>query len=111
MAGSIKLGVELNFFSFRNFIFPSIAKVVYWIGLVLIAIGAIVMIVSSLSAGSNPYLPSGSGPTIAIIGFFLALIVAAIALLIWRVVIELWLVMFSIHDVLRDIRDNQGQVR
>lgn len=95
-----------SFFSFRNFIFPSIAKVVYWIGLVLIGIGTIVMIISSLSMGSNPYV--SNGPVVAVVGFFVALIVGAVGLIVWRVVIELWLVLFSIHDVLRDIRDSRS---
>lgn len=90
------------FLNFDSFIFPRIASVIYWIGMVLIvmitfgsAIGALFM------GGQEAQLGLGGG----ILGFVAAMLGGGIGIIVWRVVVEFWLVVFSIRETLRDIRD------
>ena len=92
------------FFSFRSFIFPQLVKIIYWLGLIGIGIGMLIVIVGAISASNNPYLGSG-GTGYAVGAVIGAIIGGAILVVVWRVVVELWLVLFSIHEVLVDIRD------
>lgn len=84
------------FLNFDRFLFPQITKIIYWIGLVLIILFAIV--------GALGALVTQGG----ILGFIVALVGGAIGLLFWRIAVELWLVLFSIYDVLKEIRDQRG---
>ena len=83
-----------SFLNFNGFLFPKLTKVIYWIGLALIIIGAVVGAIGSLIGGN-------------FIGFIMALVVGAIFLVVWRITVELWMVLFSIYDVLREIRDQR----
>jgi multisubunit Na+/H+ antiporter MnhC subunit len=91
------------FFSFRTFIFPGLVKIIYWIGLIGIAVGALITVVGGIAASNNPYV--SGGPALAVGAVVAGLVGGAILVVIWRVVVELWLVLFSIHDVLKEIRD------
>ena len=93
------------FFSFDTFVFPSLVKVIYWIGLVLIVLATIVAAVGAIAASGNPYMGGGAGA--GVIGLIVALIGGVVSLVFWRVAIELWLVLFSMHDLLREIRDQR----
>lgn len=95
------------FLSFDTFVFPKIAVILYWIGLVFIILGTIVGVIGGLLYGNmaaDPAMGAGDG--------FLAVIVALVGgivgIVFWRLVVEFWLVIFSIRDTLRDIRD-QGR--
>ncbi|HEY9010384.1 MAG TPA: DUF4282 domain-containing protein [Devosia sp.] len=93
------------FFSFRKFIFPSLVKVVYWLGLIGIAVGVLFVVVGGIYASNNPYVTNGGAYAVgAVIG---GLIGGAILVVVWRVIVELWLVLFSIHDVLVEIRESR----
>jgi hypothetical protein len=94
----------MGFFSFDKFIFPRLVKIIYWIGLVGIVLGTIVIAIAVISQAGN----QEGGGLVAGIGFIVAIVIGFLALVVWRVVVELWLVMFSIHDVLTQIRDNQA---
>jgi hypothetical protein len=84
------------FLNFDRFLFPQITKIIYWIGLVLIILFAVVAAFGALLAQGG------------VLGFIVALVGGAIGLLFWRIAVELWLVLFSIYDVLKEIRDQRG---
>ena len=87
-----------SFFNFDKFIAPILIKVVYWIGIVGIILGALLTIVGALSMLSwNPAQALGT--------ILIALGGAAVGLLFWRVVCEVWIVLFSINDRLGAIAE------
>lgn len=88
-----------DFFKFDKMIAPMVLKVVYWIGLVGIAIYMLVVIVGGLGMMSFS-VGTGLG---MILGAFVG---GAIGFLFWRVVIELYMTIFGIHDRLGEIRDS-----
>jgi uncharacterized membrane protein YeaQ/YmgE (transglycosylase-associated protein family) len=83
------------FLTFETFIFPRIATVLYWIGLVLIILGTVIGAIGSLFTEAG------------FIGFLIALIGGIIGLVVFRVTVELWMVLFSILDTLKQIRDRR----
>lgn len=87
-----------DFLSFDKFIFPRIVRLVYLVGLVLIALSAIVGV---LGGFAMMFAEPGAG----LLTIVMALIGAALGALVWRVVVEFWLVIFSINDNLKTIRD------
>lgn len=89
--------------SFDAFILPRIAKVVYWIGLILIGVGTAISIVRAVITLTDPYGGAGQGTLLLV----LALLGGSVFAILWRLMVELWLVLFSIYDVLRQIRDGQ----
>lgn len=91
------------FLTFDNFILPKVSKIIYWIGLVLIALGTLAALFGALAMGANPYAPPGG----AFLGFIFALIGGVVSAIVWRIAVELWMVLFSIYDVLKQIRDKQ----
>ncbi|WP_404400186.1 DUF4282 domain-containing protein [Pelagibacterium halotolerans] len=91
-----------SFLNFDTFIFPKIATVIYWIGLVLIVLGTLA------SAFGALFRSDVMGNQMGGLGFLFVLVGGVIAIIAWRVVVEFWLVIFSIRDHLRDIRD-QGR--
>jgi len=88
---------------FDEFIFPQVAKIIYYIGLVLIALFTVVGGLGALFAGISQ--SNFFGGLIGLIG---AVIGGAVGILVWRITVELWTVIFSIHDVLKDIRDRKS---
>lgn len=92
------------FFNFDTFIFPRIATIVYWIGIVLISLSAIIAAFGSLFMS----VQYGNGFGAGLMGFLAALVGGMLGLLAWRLLVEFWLVIFSIRDTLREIAD-QGR--
>jgi len=80
-----------SFFNFDKFIAPMLIKIVYWLGIVGIILGALVSMAGGLQMMSY-------SPATALGGILIAVIGAAVGLLVWRVVCELWIVIFSIND-------------
>ena len=77
--------------NFDKFVAPSLIKVVYWLGIVGVILGALAAMAAALGQmGYNA--AAGLG------GILLALIGAVVGVLIWRVVCEVWIVLFSIND-------------
>ena len=90
------------FLTFDEFLFPKLVIFIYWAGLVLIGLFALIGAFGALAMGGHMGLGGG------IVGFFGALIGGVISLAVWRISMELIIVLFSIHDVLKSIRD-QGR--
>jgi hypothetical protein len=95
------------FLNFDSFVFPRIASIIYWIGLVIIIIFTVAGATSALILGSDEIELGLAG---GILGFSASVIAGIGGIIIWRVVVEFWLVVFSISETLRDIRE-QGKER
>jgi Ca2+/H+ antiporter len=80
-----------GFMNFDKFVAPTLIKIVYWIGIVGVVLGALAMMATA--AGRISY-DAGS----ALGGILLAVIGAAVGVLVWRVICEIWIVLFSIND-------------
>jgi len=87
-----------DFLSFDTYVFPRIVKLVYFVGLALIALSAIGGILGGLAV---MFAEPGTGLFMIVA----ALIGAVVGAVVWRLVVELWLVIFSINDNLKAIRD------
>ena len=81
--------------SFDRLLTPSIIKLVYFIGLIAIAL-------SGLGAAFGNLSGYGGG----FFGFLLSIIGALFGLVLWRVIIESTIVFFGIFERLGEIRDN-----
>jgi len=81
---------------FQEMIAPTLIRILYWIGLVVIAVGALVQLVAALGAMGNSFLGG--------LGMFLGVLIGAVfAVLFWRVMCELYIVLFRIYERLGDI--------
>jgi hypothetical protein len=80
-----------DFLSFDSFITPKIIRVVFVLGLLLIAIGTLFRVIWGIWELS------------LITGVVLPLIVACIAALLWRIYCELLLVFFDMRDKLAEL--------
>lgn len=88
---------------FDEFIFPQVTKIIYYVGLVMIALFTVLGALGALFTGIGQ--GNFGGGLVGLIG---ALIGGAVGVLIWRITVELWTVVFSIHDILKDIRDRKS---
>ena len=90
-----------RFWTFDTLLGGSIIKILYYLGLVGIALYVLFGLVAAL--GMMAYsAASGLGLLI------LTLVGGVIAIVFWRVTCELWLIIFRIHDRLGEIRDRLG---
>jgi hypothetical protein len=80
-----------NFLSFDTFITPSIIRIVFGLGLLLIALAALFRVLYGIWEFN------------IISGVILPLIGACIAALLWRIYCELILVFFDMRDKLADL--------
>ena len=80
-----------DFLSFDTFITPKIIRVVFALGLLLIAIVTLIRVVIGIWQLAIVY------------GVILPLIVACVVALLWRIYCELILVFFDMRDKLADI--------
>ena len=80
-----------DFLSFETFITPKIIRVVFALGLLLIAIGALIRILI------------GSWELSILAGVILPLVGACVIGLLWRIYCELILVFFDMRDKLAEI--------
>ena len=81
---------------FQEMIAPSLIRILYWIGLVVIAVGTLVQVVSALGAMGSSFLGG--------LGLLLGVLVGAVvAVLFWRVMCELYIVLFRIYERLGEI--------
>jgi hypothetical protein len=83
------------FLSFDKLITPSVIKVIYWLGIVSLVIGAVVAAVAGFK--ESPLAPVG-----AVIGL-------VVALFVWRVYCELIMLGFKIYEELMGIRQNTAK--
>jgi len=87
-----------NFFTFEKMIAPTVIKIVYWIGLVVLTLGAL---------GA---LFGGGGHMGGFLGRFIGVLVAyVVGILFWRIIMELYIVLFGIYDRLGEIRDRTNE--
>jgi hypothetical protein len=80
-----------DFLSFDNFIAPNIIRIVFVLGLLLIALGALIRILIGIWDLS------------LFRGVILPLIGAGVAILLWRIYCEILLVFFDMRDKLAEI--------
>lgn len=92
---------------FKKFVAPSLIRIVYWIGIVLIVLGTLAGIAGGGMMGMMAGYGGGGG--FNIFGALLALLWGACSLIIWRVACEIWIVIFSINDRLGQLVD-RGKV-
>lgn len=84
-------GFASRFTSFDKLIGPVLIKVLYWIGVVGIALGVAVGIIGALA--SFRYSPEA-----AVVGIVSAPIGGVIGLIFWRFLCELYIVLFRISE-------------
>lgn len=87
--------------NFDHMIGPSLIKFIYYAGLVVIAIYAVILLLGGLSA--MRYAPAAA--MAGIIGGAALLLVGTV---FWRFSCELWVLAFKIHDRLTEIRDGRS---
>ncbi|SER24449.1 protein of unknown function [Gracilibacillus ureilyticus] len=83
-----------KFLSFDKMITPSIIKVVFWIGVVIVVITGLITMISGLSY-------YGSGEQV-----FSGIITILLGPLVIRIYCELLILMFKMYDALQDIREH-----
>jgi hypothetical protein len=83
--------------NFEKLVTPSVIKVVYWLGVAVLLIWAVVGFLGGLFAQNS------------IIVAVISLVGAAIGLLLWRVMCELYIVIFGMFERLGDIRNLLSQ--
>jgi hypothetical protein len=84
-----------DFFSFEKYLTPTVIKIVYFIGLIVIALATLVGFLGGLFSFTFT----------GIIGALLVLVGGAVGILWWRVIIETTIIFFGIVDRLAEIRD------
>lgn len=80
--------------NFNKFVAPTLIRIVYWIGIVLIVLATLM----AVAGGGMMAQYGGYGGGFNLVGALFALIGGAAALLFWRVMCEVWIVIFSIND-------------
>lgn len=90
-----------RFISFDKLIATTLIKILYWIGLAVIALGTLISMIGGLGQMGGNFV-TGFGM------FILAPVGGFVALLFWRFLMEVYIVIFSIHDRLGEIRDRVG---
>jgi hypothetical protein len=80
-------------FQFDRLMGKSLIKIVYFLGLVGIAVWALVALAAGLGAAAYD---SGG----AVVGIFAAAMILVFGTLFWRLSCELWIVLFKIYDEL-----------
>ncbi|MCW0197300.1 DUF4282 domain-containing protein [Sphingopyxis sp.] len=92
-------GFEIgDLFKFDKMVAPTILRIVYWLGLIGIAIACLMSMLGAIRMMS---FSAATG-----LGMLLVAIIAlGFGALVWRIVIEIYMVIFSINDRLGEIRD------
>ncbi len=85
-----------DFFDFEKLVTPSVIKVIYWLGIAVLAVFGLASFFMGLLSGSI-----GAG--------LLSLVGSVLGLLLWRVMCELYIVIFGMFDRLGQIRDGLPQ--
>ncbi len=86
-------GIIGRFTTFDKLIATSLIKFIYWVGIVVIIVGALFGAFSGFSQG----FMTGLGSLVA------APIFAALSLVFWRFICELYIVIFGMYDRLGEI--------
>jgi thiamine transporter ThiT len=83
-----------DFMSFDKMLTPSIIKIIYWIGVVVVVLMGLTTLLGALRFGS-------------LYGFLMGLLWLVLGPILVRVYCELMIVLFNIYGALRDIRDRK----
>lgn len=78
---------------------PSIIKLAYFIGLILIVLGALLAFFGSFAMMTHSFAAGLGQMFLAIVGF-------VITVLFWRILMEIYMIFFSINEWLTEIRDH-----
>ncbi len=105
MNGRFAIG---DLFGFEKIVAPAILKVVYWIGLVLITLGAIVALFGGGMMAGHMGIAGGGFLLGRVVGVVVAWI---LSILLWRVLFEVYYVFFGIYLRLGEIRDRLDERR
>lgn len=95
-----------DLFGFERLVAPQILKIAYWLGLVLLTLGAIGGFFGM--AGMHRAMMGDAGAAFGIGRAIGVLLVYVVAVLAWRVLIEVYYVFFGIYTRLGEIRDRLG---
>ncbi|HYD36799.1 MAG TPA: DUF4282 domain-containing protein [Allosphingosinicella sp.] len=87
-----------HFWGFEKLLGGTLVRIVYYIGLVGIALWVLIALISALGM-------LGYSPVTGLGMILVTLVGAAFALVFWRVTCELWLIVFKTFDRLGEIRD------
>lgn len=79
--------------NFNKFVAPTLIRIVYWIGIVLIILGTLGAVF-----GGGMMMGGYGGGGFNLGAALMSLIAGVCGLIIWRVVCEVWIVIFSIND-------------
>ncbi len=85
-------------FSFREFITPSIVKIIFWIAIILTGLGVLANIITSFI----------QGPAEGVLSLILAPIVGILAVIMTRVYLEVVMVFFRILGLMEGIAKDKG---
>lgn len=94
-------GIVKRFMSFEKLIATSLIKVLYWVGVIGIAIGTLIAILGAF-AGFGQGFAQGVGMLI------IAPIGGVVSLIFWRFLCEVYIVIFGMYDRLGNIQDHLG---
>ena len=87
-----------NLLSFNKMISESIIKLVYYVGLLLIAVAFVMSVIGAFTAGVVGFIPA----------LLMAIIGAALSVLLWRVFCECIIILFRMYARLGDINKTLG---
>ena len=90
-----------NLTDFQEMIAPTLIRILYWIGLVVIGLGALVQLVMALGSMGQSFI-AGLGMVIGV------LVGVVFAVLFWRVMCELYIILFRIYERLGEIVQKEG---
>ena len=84
--------------NFEKLIAPTIIKIVYFIGLALIALGVAFSVFGGLAMMSYSFATGLGSVVVAVLG-------GALGVLMWRILMEVYITFFGIYDRLGEVRD------
>ncbi|MEO0981656.1 MAG: DUF4282 domain-containing protein [Pseudomonadota bacterium] len=90
-------GLFSRFLSFDKLIGASLIKIIYYAGLVLIAVWVLFFMFTSLGR-------IGNAPLSALGGFLLGPVFGAFVLLVWRFMCELYLLFFRMSEDIHELK-------
>ena len=93
-------GLLERFMSFDKLMGTSLIKILYWLGILGIALFALIGVISGFGAMKYS-IANGLGAII------IALVSAVISLVFWRFMCEIYLLFFRMSDDIRDIKNHQ----
>jgi hypothetical protein len=93
------LAIFQRFLSFDRLIGPMLVKLVYYVGLAAIVLGAVSVLFAALMSIFTGNFPQG------IVQLLIAPLVAAVGLIYWRFVCELFMLAFRGYERLGQVRD------